>query len=87
MRSQIGSPAMHGSLKDHERPDYAAAAQRMAEAIEAFLRLPEFRTDKQLCRFIGRPQYFDLIVARRRYLDECEGRARIPGDPLNGHQG
>jgi hypothetical protein len=76
---------MHGKVEKWLEPDYAAAAQRMAEAIEAFLRLPEFRTDKHMCRFVGKPQYFDLIVARRRYLDECEGRARIPGDPLNGH--
>jgi hypothetical protein len=65
-------------------PNYAAAALRMAQAIEAFLAIPELTHDKSFCRFVGRPEYFDLIVARRRYLDECEGRARIPGDPLNG---
>jgi hypothetical protein len=75
---------MHGNLKDMEAPNYAAAAQRMAEAIEAFLAIPEFTDDKRLCRFVGRPQYFDLIVARRRYLDELEGRSRLPGDNLNG---
>jgi hypothetical protein len=56
----------------------------MAEAIQAFLAIPEFREDKRFCRFVGRPEYFDLIVARRRYLDELEGRSRLPGDPLNG---
>jgi hypothetical protein len=65
---------MHGSLKDHERPDYASAAQRMAEAIEAFLAMPDLK-DPRRARFVGAPQYFDLIVARRRYLDEIEGRA------------
>jgi hypothetical protein len=56
----------------------------MAQAIEAFLAIPELTHDKSFCRFVGRPEYFDLIVARRRYLDELEGRSRLPGDPLNG---
>jgi hypothetical protein len=79
---------MHGTLgKDHERPDYASAAKRMAEAIQAFLSIPELTHDKSFCRFVGRPEYFDLIVARRRYLDEMEGRARLLGDELNGLHG
>jgi hypothetical protein len=75
---------MHGSLEKPLWPDYEAAAKRMAEAIQAFLSIPELTHDKSFCRFVGRPEYFDLIVARRRYLDELEGRARLPGDPLNG---
>lgn len=65
-------------------PNYAAAAKRMAEAIEAFLSIPDLQKDKQLCRFVGRPEFFDLIVARRRYLDELDGLARRPQDPVNG---
>jgi hypothetical protein len=58
----------------------------MSEAIEAFLKMPDL-DDPRLARFVGAPQFFDLKVARRRYLDELDGRARRPGDPLNGLHG
>jgi hypothetical protein len=65
------------------RPDHEAAAQRMAEAIERFIAMPQLR-DPRLASLTGAPETFDLKVARRRYLDEIEGLARRPYDPING---
>lgn len=65
------------------KPDHEAAAQRMAEAIERFLAMPQLK-DKRLTTLAGAPETFDLKVAHRRYLDELDGLARRPYDPLNG---
>jgi hypothetical protein len=69
------------------KPDHEAAAQRMAEAIHRFLKMPQLK-DKRLSSLAGAPETFDLVVARRRYLDELDRLARRPYDPLNGlHKG
>jgi hypothetical protein len=58
----------------------------MAQAIERFLKMPQLK-DPKLSSFAGAPETFDLVVARRRYLDEVEHLARRPYDPLNGLHG
>jgi hypothetical protein len=58
----------------------------MAQAIERFMKMPQLK-DPRLAAFAGAPETFDLVVARRRYLDEVEGLARRPYDPVNGLHG
>jgi hypothetical protein len=55
----------------------------MSEAIERFLAMPQLK-DPRLASFAGAPETFDLVVARRRYLDELERLARRPYDSVNG---